>query len=155
MKRLAALVVVMLVLAPAVAVSAVPLFVKLDGRYYDVPQVGPSSASLAALTPLAGWFVRFAEMRNCVRADGVAMEVYLLPRAFVGTPGGIVGPIASQRIVLWSDVRSYTVLELRTVPGNVVCNGEVAAPPGPPPLEDFLLQDGFELEPVSQSVVLF
>jgi len=136
------------------ASAAVPLFVKLDGRYYEVPFASPPQP-LASFAPSAGWFAQRAEMRNCVRSDGLPMEVYLFPRAYVGTPGSIVGPIATQRIVPRSEQRPYSLVELRTVPGNVVCNGEVAAPPGPPPLEDFLLQDGFELEPVSQSVVLF
>ncbi len=111
-------------------------FVKLDGRWYDLFAPAPGEPFITIPGYWIGVQLHTAQMSNCRRSDGQPMDwtpVALWYGPYMFPIWSLDFPITYRWTTDGSDI---FFLEFNTIPGNVICDGEV-----PDPLAD--LDDPF------------
>lgn len=127
-------------------------FIKLDGRWYDVAP--PSGVGLFISLSIIGARAYTARMSNCRRANGMPLD-YTPAMPFWYGPAQY--PLYQIEYPIRYNFQDPTgagilYLDIKTIPGDVICNGEVPDPVGEiPPIEPpepephrRIFSDGFE-----------
>lgn len=136
-KRVLLILIAVICTAPVVGAAAVPLYLQIDGRWYETTAGSPVTLSFGTFEASG------AQLSACHRADFVTQPT-----------GGIwvfYGPyydtVRDIQYVQWRGVEDHPasrVIVLRTSDYNVICNQEVVSPETGTYFVDPIFANGFD-----------
>lgn len=118
---------------PYASAAEVFSYVLLDGHWYETANYNPFFWYDGT-----GFFMPGAVMDFCRRSDGVSQQfggVGFYYGPFFAPVYQIIG-FAMRRL---PSLPGKAVIELQSLPGNIICNNEI-----PPPVSNILFADGFD-----------